>query len=489
MSQQTSAGLWVKLARKWGVSRAVAFAVASRLWQLVTGPVTVLLVASQLTEDEQGYFFTFSSLLNLQNMFELGLTIVFLNLSSHSFANCRPSRSPVNADWEWNGAEEEKSRAASLLYQGLWWSLVQASLFLVMVSGLGIYFFSMEADSHSINWFYPWLAVVFCAACSQVQAIPLTYLEGAGEVLPIQRMRFLMAVAGTTSMWLTLWFQLGLWCAAAVAMTRVVFEFGYLAFVQRAFLLMILRQKLTTRYDWWSAAWPLQLRAGLQGLLVTLSTAPLIPVVFAYTGPAAAGRLGLVHSVLSSMNSAAAAWLQTRIPVLTTLATQKNFVAFRELYSRSFRQSNLFLAAVMLLFLVAIGLVPVVADPPEIVRPWTIGWLAQKLEPRLPPLLPASLLAMALFVHHQCASATLFVRCHMYDPFLKVSFVSHPVSGLLIWMWGSYFGETGAVLGYLIPLVVMIWPWIILLQRECLRKIHQASLEPIVTLSDSSKST
>jgi hypothetical protein len=462
----------VNLARALGVSRAVAFAVFARGWQLLTGPITILLVTSQLTENEQGFFYMFGSLLNLQNLFELGLTLVFLNLSSHAFAGCRFVRSEATGTWEWQGKKEDQSRVASLFRQGLWCSAIQAMLFLAVVMPLGIWFFATRPESATTSWVIPWVVVVVCAAISQVEAIPMTFLEGAGEVLSVQRMRFFMAVAGTSVMWMTLGLRLGVWCAAAVAVTRVVVETGYLLFIQRAILNAVLTRTVTVKFDWWGAAWPLQLRAGLQGLLITCSTAPMIPVVFAYQGAAMAGRLGLVFAVVTAIQTAAGAWLQTRVPALTTLAAQRHYTAFRELFARSYRQSNVFLLCAMASFVGMLALIPLVADPVEVVRPWTVGWLAQKLEPRLLPILPATLLAFALVVHHQYAANFMFVRAHLYDPFLKASLVTHPLAGWLIWAWGREYGATGAILGYLLPMLLILWPWTSALKRQCIQKIH-----------------
>jgi hypothetical protein len=55
-----------------GIDRAIAYSILARVWSSSAGIVTVLLIARFLTPAEQGYYYTFSSLVALQIVFELG---------------------------------------------------------------------------------------------------------------------------------------------------------------------------------------------------------------------------------------------------------------------------------------------------------------------------------------------------------------------------------------------------------------------------------
>ena len=52
---------------------AVIYGMAGRLWLVLTGPVTIVVLASQFTPQVQGYFFTFVSLAAARIVAELGL--------------------------------------------------------------------------------------------------------------------------------------------------------------------------------------------------------------------------------------------------------------------------------------------------------------------------------------------------------------------------------------------------------------------------------
>jgi hypothetical protein len=60
------------------MDRAVGFGMMARVWGLLAGPVTMFLVASRFSPDQQGYYYTFSILLALQIFFDMGLLFVIL---------------------------------------------------------------------------------------------------------------------------------------------------------------------------------------------------------------------------------------------------------------------------------------------------------------------------------------------------------------------------------------------------------------------------
>ena len=62
-----------------GLDRATVFTVLARGWSSLAGLVTILLIAHFLTGAEQGYYYTFGSLVALQMVFELGFSFVILH--------------------------------------------------------------------------------------------------------------------------------------------------------------------------------------------------------------------------------------------------------------------------------------------------------------------------------------------------------------------------------------------------------------------------
>ncbi len=52
-----------------GIDRAVGWTVAARVWSILAGPLSVILIASHLSADEQGFYYTFASVVSFQTVF------------------------------------------------------------------------------------------------------------------------------------------------------------------------------------------------------------------------------------------------------------------------------------------------------------------------------------------------------------------------------------------------------------------------------------
>src|ERR1700719_2062578 len=88
-----------RILRFMGIDRAIGYTVLARGWAALAGLVSLLLIARTLSPAEQGYYYTFGSLVALQIVFELGFSYVILQLASHERAELS-----ISSDYEINGA-------------------------------------------------------------------------------------------------------------------------------------------------------------------------------------------------------------------------------------------------------------------------------------------------------------------------------------------------------------------------------------------------
>ncbi|MCA9228014.1 MAG: hypothetical protein KDA47_20475 [Planctomycetales bacterium] len=121
------------------VDQAVFFAILARAWQFLAGPVTLLLIATHFTGVEQGYYYTFWSMIGLQTFFELSFHNVVLNVASHEW-----EKLALTTDRTITGDASALSRLASLLRVTVVIYGVGAILFLAVVSFAGWVFFGWE---------------------------------------------------------------------------------------------------------------------------------------------------------------------------------------------------------------------------------------------------------------------------------------------------------------------------------------------------------
>ena len=106
-------------ASKIGIDKSIAYSSGARVVQAFTGVGSVFFISTFLTGVEQGFYYTFGSILALQVFFELGLTGIMTQYVAHE-----ASHLVLNKNGEYQGEERYKSRLASLvrfcIFVNLW---------------------------------------------------------------------------------------------------------------------------------------------------------------------------------------------------------------------------------------------------------------------------------------------------------------------------------------------------------------------------------
>ncbi|MBQ9232115.1 MAG: hypothetical protein IJ190_13205, partial [Prevotella sp.] len=115
--------------QKLGVDKAVFFTLLGRGLQIATALFTVVFIARYLSADEQGYYYTFGSIVAIQVFFELGLTHIITQFVAHEASHLQ-----IVDNVRLEGDERYKSRLSSLLRFCAKWYLVFSAILLVVLS-------------------------------------------------------------------------------------------------------------------------------------------------------------------------------------------------------------------------------------------------------------------------------------------------------------------------------------------------------------------
>ena len=451
-SDQTVDSPLMAVARKLGIDRAIGFAVLSRFWQLLTGPITQLLIVFCFSEIQQGYYYAFMNLLAMQVFVELGLHVVIINVASHEWSGLRFTDNGIEGD------PDKISRLVSLGRTSYRWYAVAAVLFVAVVSVLGCLFFLDLASGSTgwlatSSWMLPWLVLVGLTGL-QLLLLPLTaILEGCGQLPIVNRIRFWQGVAGSLVVWACMAFGLGLWALCASAAVRLLGEFYLVSVRFQMFFIPFRKPAAGSTIDWKGEVLPLQWRMAIQGALLWLANHLALLVVLKYHGASAAGRFGMMSTILVAMQAASLSWIETRRPLFGQLIARKDYGQLDETFFRMSRISVLMLVAGTTLFTAGVW---VVNQMPY--------WFFQKIADRLPDLLTVTLFSVGLVVMQLAQCTNIYVRAHKKDPFLLAAIVSNLSIAVLVFWLGQKYGMTGVAAGYLlgvsvvqVPLWVGIW--------------------------------
>ncbi len=449
---------------------AVGYAVLARFWQLLTGPVTQLLIVLNFTESAQGYYYAFNYLLGMQIFVELGLHVVIINISSHEWSKLSLSEGRIDGD------RAALSRLVSLGRLLTAWYIAAAVLFAITVMWAGVFYFQDTAQlaqsaaemRQPVAWMAPWLSLVVITGL-QLPLLPRTaILEGCHQLPVINRIRFAQAIAGTLAVWALISAGGGLWALPVSAAVRLLGELYLVGIRYRSFFLAFRQPPDDARIHWSSEILPLQWRIAVQGVLLWFVNGLPGLVIFRYHSEGEAGRLGMTWTILTALQSASMAWMETRRPQFGSLIAAGNYAELDRLFFRLMRLSISLMTVAVTTFSLAV---------------WWLGtrdeWLFSRLSQRMLAPLPTVLFSVSLVMLQFALCTNLYVRAHKRDPFLMASIVSSlTIAGLEFWL-GRRYGSVGVSTGYLLGIGLLQVPWWTLLWWSTRREWHSTEVSNV----------
>jgi O-antigen/teichoic acid export membrane protein len=412
-----------------GIDRAIGYTVLARGWTGCAGLITVGLIARMLSPAEQGYYYTFGSLVALQIIFELGFSVVILQLATHEAAHLT-----IDPSGTITGPEAPHSRLASILRKSIKWYSTAAVLMALLLIPIGWHFFSTSPGSHSgsIAWRLPWIAVVLASSITfQIDPI-FSFLEGCGYVARVARTRLSQSITGSTLAWAALLLHHGLFAPALLISGQAIAGLVWIG-RRRHMLLGLIRHPVGQHaIDWWGEVWPFQWRIAVSYACGFFIFQLFNPILFRYWGPAAAGRMGMSLNLSNAIASIAIAWINTKAAPFGAMIARREYDALDRVFFRSVAQT---------LALCALG--SVIVWTTTVVMTHHHLPFAQRL---LPPL-PLGLLLISMNINQVVSSMALYLRAHKQEKFLLNSVLGAIFLTLSTYFLGRRFGAIGMTSG------------------------------------------
>jgi O-antigen/teichoic acid export membrane protein len=424
----------VAILRRMEVNRAVFFSVLTQGWSALAGPATMLVIAHWLTAVEQGFYYTFSSVLALQVFVELGLVTVIVQVASHEWAFLK--REP---DGRISGDLRALSRLASLLRFALKWYAVSGLLVIVGLSVGGFIFFSAKPHPE-IAWQLPWFALCGIAGVALMMSPIFSVIEGCNQVASIYSFRFTQGILNSLAVIVSLLLGLGLYALAVAALVRFMCGLTFIGWKHRVFILQILTTEITERINWRGEVWPFQWRIGVSWISGYFIFSIFTPVMFYYHGPKVAGQMGMTWAMVASIEMLSYAWINTRMPQFGMFIAQRQYTALDRLFRRVFWITLVIAGAG------AVGLWGLI---------YGLHHSRLSLSERILPLLPVTLLLLQRIINVSVSAMAFYLRAHKREPLMLPSLISAVLIGFSTWILGAYYGPTGAAVGFLC--VTLVW--------------------------------
>ncbi len=434
--------------KKISVNPAIFYALSSRGWQLFAGPVTLFFIAHFFSANQQGFYYTFTSILLLQIFFEMGLSYVLIQFVSHEFAYLRWTK------WGAVSGGFKIKRFKQLVLKSCHWYLVVSLLFILFVMPAGWYFLGLKSTAEvNFSWRLPWALLVLATAINLLLTPLLAIIEGSGKVQDIYRLRFAQTMLGTVISWIVILVGGGLYCAASIAIANALLSMGWLFFKKPLLLRWVYSVtafKINAQHSlfcWWTEVWPMQWRIAISWMSGYFINQIFVPILFLYQSPVVAGQMGMSLAISVMIIFTGQAWLSAKAPFMGRLIAEKNWPSLDKMFFRLVWQSS------VMVLLCALGMVLVVCIGQHYV-------IFQRL---LPPSQMALLAASALLSHWINCIAQ-YLRSHKRDPFMVLSVLGAVLITGAAWYFGKSYSSYGIVasvfcinLCYGLPTAIWFW--------------------------------
>ena len=410
-----------------------------RGWAVFAGGATILLLPLWLSPIEQGYYFTFSSILALQVFFELGLNQIIMQLVSHEVAHLHET-----ADGTFRGEASRLDRLSSLAILIQRWYRIIALFFALIGGAVGIIFFKQKNIEQISFLLEIWIILIGATAINLWLSPKLSVMEGCGKVGQVARLRLIQSILGYSCFWIMLLSGSGLFASIAIPIIGAACTTYWLKL--NGYILKWLPSRvidIKNELRWRNDIFPLQWRIALSWASGYLIFNLFIPVVFSRYGAIEAGRLGMALTVFSSISTIGMSWVNAKAPNFTMYISRGERKKLNTVFQAVFFRSVLATA------LLSLGIV---------VLGWYLNYLEILLMMRISSPKILMILAGVTIANSMVFSMAIYMRAHREEPMLIQSIIVGLIIGFGVYFI-SIIGIFEMMFFYMIVSIAISFPW------------------------------
>lgn len=437
--------VFAKFANRIGMDKAIAYSSGSRILGGITGVLSVFFISTFLTDVEQGFYYTFGSILALQVFFELGLTGIMTQYVAHEASHLY-----FNERGGFEGEDKYVSRLASLIHFCVKWYAILAIFVLIFLLVVGIIFFNHYGEEHTnVSWKFPWALICFATAINIFQSPFISIFMGLGRVKEMSKIGFWQQMIVPIVNWVGLAMGLNLY---VLGIANLLSIFIWQLFVWETGLAKIVvnlwKNKITERVSYIKEIFPYQWKIALSWISGYFIFQLFNPVLFATEGAVVAGQMGMTLAALNAIQALSMSWQNTKIPLYSRLIALKDFFQLDSIFNKTLHQMVSVCTALLILFFLIIWMLNITQ----------IQFNGHVLANRFLPYAPMLLMMVTIYLNQYINSWATYLRCHKQEPYLIPSICGGVADGLSTLILGNMFGLYGMTIGYCV-LTCLFCPW------------------------------
>jgi O-antigen/teichoic acid export membrane protein len=432
-----------------GLDKAIFFTSFSNIINAFGSVISVLLVVKFLSGVEQGFYYTFGSIVAIQIFFELGLNGIITQYVAHETSNLR---------WEGEvllGESKYQSRLSSLLHFSVKWYLTFAGMLLFSLIIVGMVFFKRYSTaSVEVSWAVPWLLLAIGTGFNLILSPVIAFVQGLGKVKEIAKILLVAQTIRLGVIWGGLILGAKLYVLGMGSLVTVFLCLIMIFIKYRIILTNIWRTVIVEKVRYRQEIFPYQWKIALSWISGYFIFQLFNPVLFATQGAAVAGQMGMTLAALNGVLSISLVWITTKVPLFSGLIAQNEYIKLDHIFNKTLKQSALINLSGLLMVIIII----------YFIRNYNISISGKPLGNRFIDYTPMLLMMLPIFLNQIVASWATYLRCHKKEPFLYNSIASGILCSLSTVILGRLYGVMGVTFGYFC-INIILFPWAYLIYK------------------------
>tara|TARA_Y100000389_G_scaffold205114_1_gene263395 strand:+ start:11325 stop:12599 length:1275 start_codon:yes stop_codon:yes gene_type:complete len=386
--------------------------------------MTLYFITQYLTLEEQGWYYTFLSFSALIYLFDFGLSIALVHVSSIEF---------VKLKWGVNGSIVGKSSKKYQEFINISFTkyLKIGVLYFIIILPFGLLFFNDNETAKNFFWHIPWTIHVILSVLSLLCLPYLSIIEGSGNIKEIYNLKIIQILIGSIMCCLLIYLKFPLLAPSMLLLSISVVTFLWLLFYRKNNLPKITNN--SNHYSWEKNINSFKNKVGITFLGSYLFVQIYTPVLFYFEDPLIAGKFGLSLAIANMVGLISSSWFVTNIPSMTKYIAKNNYTDFNILFKKSFYQSTLFLLF-LILFICSLYFI----------------FYENKIFDRLLGFYNFIGILLYIFITHLINSIVIYIRCSKQEPLA----IPHLLCSIITFAFGIYFLINYSILGLIASILV-----------------------------------
>ncbi|NWF89170.1 MAG: hypothetical protein HXY50_06860 [Ignavibacteriaceae bacterium] len=428
-------------------NRAIMYSIATNIVALILGTLTVYFIAHHFSKEIQGYHYTFGSLMILQTLLEFGMgqaTIQFisnewgkLNIQSFSYSNISKSNFRPITD---------------IINLNITWYAATSLIIFFVITPLGYVFFNSSGHEVNVNWIWPWILLCIITGFNTL-LMPFFYLiQGCNQVKDYWFFRFLQQSTSGIVAILAILFGALLYTYTLISISLVLvgllfilIKFGKIIF----FVLKNYRFKINIPQS--REVWSLQWRIALSTFTVVYSLQAFVLILFKYSGPIAAGQMGMSLTLLNIILAISSNWLIVNAPRFGILVANNERTILQSEFRKSLLRALQFAIVGVIFMLLSVYILDI---------------YYHDLAVRILPIELLALMAISVIINTLLVGFSTYFRAHKKEPLIYIYAASNIIVLALAPFIAKKFGVLGLITEYLLVLLLIQLPLSVFIFRR-----------------------